>query len=52
MDATTQQFGVMETEFRAKRASGRKLLVPYITGGLTHWPVSYTHLTLPTIYSV
>ena len=27
----------METEFRAKRAAGRKLLVPYITGGLTHW---------------
>ena len=24
--------GVMETEFRAKRAAGRKLLVPYITG--------------------
>jgi tryptophan synthase alpha chain len=29
--------GTMETEFRAKRASGRKLLVPYITGGLEGW---------------
>ncbi|MEX0848357.1 MAG: tryptophan synthase subunit alpha [Ilumatobacteraceae bacterium] len=33
----TQQFGVMETAFRAKRAAGRKLLVPYITGGLPGW---------------
>ena len=30
-------FGAMETEFRAKRAAGRKLLVPYITGGLAGW---------------
>jgi tryptophan synthase alpha chain len=30
-------FGAMETDFRAKRASGRKLLVPYITGGLAGW---------------
>jgi tryptophan synthase alpha chain len=29
--------GAMETEFREKRAAGRKLLVPYITGGLTGW---------------
>lgn len=29
--------GVMETQFREKRAAGRKLLVPYITGGLTGW---------------
>lgn len=29
--------GPMETEFRAKRAAGRKLLVPYITGGLAGW---------------
>ena len=34
---TNQTFGAMETEFRAKRAAGRKLLVPYITGGLTGW---------------
>ena len=27
----------METEFRAKREAGRKLLVPYITGGLAGW---------------
>jgi tryptophan synthase alpha chain len=27
----------METEFRAKRQAGRKLLVPYITGGLEGW---------------
>ncbi|MBI4932483.1 MAG: tryptophan synthase subunit alpha [Actinobacteria bacterium] len=27
----------METEFRAKRAAGRKLLVPYLTGGLAGW---------------
>jgi tryptophan synthase alpha chain len=31
------EFGTMETEFRAKRAAGRKLLVPYITGGLPGW---------------
>ena len=30
-------FGRIETEFRAKRDAGRKLLVPYITGGLTGW---------------
>lgn len=30
-------FGRMETEFRASRAAGRKLLVPYITGGLSGW---------------
>ncbi len=30
-------FGRMETEFRAKRAAGRKLLVPYLTGGLAGW---------------
>lgn len=27
----------MEAEFRAKRAAGHKLLVPYITGGLPGW---------------
>lgn len=27
----------METQFRAKRAAGRKLLVPYLTGGLRGW---------------
>jgi tryptophan synthase alpha chain len=27
----------MEAEFRSKRADGRKLLVPYITGGLDGW---------------
>ena len=30
-------FGAMETEYRAKRAAGRKMLVPYITGGLAGW---------------
>jgi tryptophan synthase alpha chain len=30
-------FGVMESEFRAKRAAGRKLLAPYITGGYAGW---------------
>ena len=35
--STTTDFGRMETEFRAKRESGRKLLVPYITGGLEGW---------------
>ena len=28
-------FGPIEAEFRAKRAAGRKLLVPYLTGGLS-----------------
>ncbi len=31
------EFATMEREFRAKRATGRKLLVPYITGGLPGW---------------
>ncbi len=30
-------YGRLESEFRAKRAAGRKLLVPYITGGLQGW---------------
>ncbi len=29
--------GRIETEFRTKRAAGRKLLVPYITGGYSGW---------------
>jgi tryptophan synthase alpha chain len=29
--------GRLESELRAKRAAGRKLLVPYITGGYTGW---------------
>ena len=29
--------GRLEAEFRAKRSAGRKLLVPYITGGLAGW---------------
>ncbi len=30
-------YGRMEQSFRDKRAAGRKLLVPYITGGLPGW---------------
>lgn len=37
MTAATHTWGRMEAEFRAKRAAGRKLLVPYITGGLPGW---------------
>lgn len=37
MSAAQAGWGRMETEFRAKRAAGRKLLVPYITGGLPGW---------------
>lgn len=33
----TQENGQMETSFRDKRSAGRKLLVPYITGGLQGW---------------
>lgn len=29
--------GVLEAALRAKRSSGRKLLVPYVTGGLAGW---------------
>jgi tryptophan synthase alpha chain len=32
-----RSFGRLETEFRDKRDSGRKLLVPYITGGYPGW---------------
>lgn len=31
------EFGVLETQFREKRAAGRKLLAPYITGGFVGW---------------
>ncbi len=31
------QFGVLEIQFREKRAAGRKLLAPYITGGYVGW---------------
>lgn len=37
MSEQTSGWGRMETEFREKRAAGRKLLVPYITGGLPGW---------------
>jgi tryptophan synthase alpha chain len=37
MTNATHTYGEMERQFREKRASGRKLLVPYITGGLTGW---------------
>lgn len=33
-------YGEMESQFRAKRAAGRKLLVPYVTGGLAGWEES------------
>jgi tryptophan synthase alpha chain len=32
-----RSFGRLESEFRAKRDGGRKLLVPYITGGYPGW---------------
>ena len=34
------------------RASGAKGYVLGLSGGVDSTPVSYTHLTLPTIYSV
>ena len=34
---TSRTVGTMEAAFRAKRAAGHKLLVPYITGGLPGW---------------
>ena len=37
LPSTSTAFGTMETQFRAKRAAGRKLLVPYVTGGLEGW---------------
>ncbi|MEQ8438142.1 MAG: tryptophan synthase subunit alpha [Ilumatobacter fluminis] len=33
----SETFGRIETEFRAKRDAGHKLLVPYITGGYPGW---------------
>ncbi|MGB0111787.1 MAG: tryptophan synthase subunit alpha [Ilumatobacteraceae bacterium] len=35
--STVSAHGRIETEFRAKREAGRKLLVPYITGGYPGW---------------
>jgi tryptophan synthase alpha chain len=35
--ATTSAYGPMEAAFRSARDAGRKLLVPYITGGLPGW---------------
>jgi len=37
MSGLVQSFGAMESQFRQKRAAGRKLLVPYITGGYPGW---------------
>jgi len=37
VSAPESAYGRMETEFRAKRAAGRKLLVPYLTGGFPGW---------------
>jgi tryptophan synthase alpha chain len=31
------EFGILETALRGRRDAGRKLLVPYITGGLAGW---------------
>ncbi|GDX34189.1 tryptophan synthase alpha chain [Actinomycetes bacterium] len=33
----TSKFGVLETKLRSSRAESHKILVPYITGGLTGW---------------
>ena len=33
--SVAETYGRIETEFRAKREAGRKLLVPFITGGVT-----------------
>jgi len=35
-NAQSSEWGVLESALRAKRATGRKLLVPYITGGYDH----------------
>ncbi|MBI5090059.1 MAG: tryptophan synthase subunit alpha [Actinobacteria bacterium] len=35
--AATHRPGVLETALRAQRSAGRKVLVPYITGGLPGW---------------
>ena len=37
MSSPNRDFGVLETHLRNSRSSSRKILVPYITGGLTGW---------------
>ena len=37
MSEVVQSYGTLESQFREKRAAGRKLLVPYITGGYPGW---------------
>ncbi len=37
MSEVVQSYGILEGQFREKRAAGRKLLVPYITGGYPGW---------------
>ena len=37
MSGLVQSYGAMESQFREKRTAGRKLLVPYITGGYPGW---------------
>ena len=37
MNSENLKFGVLETSLRDARSSSRKILVPYITGGLTGW---------------
>ncbi|MEY3396312.1 MAG: tryptophan synthase alpha chain, partial [Actinomycetota bacterium] len=37
MNSESSKFGALETRLRDARSSSRKILVPYITGGLTGW---------------
>lgn len=37
MSGTALSYGALEGQFREKRSAGRKLLVPYITGGYPGW---------------
>jgi len=37
MSFKNQDFGVLETHLRTSRSASRKILVPYITGGLKGW---------------
>ena len=42
-DVSFSGFGRIESAFRTKRAAGRKLLVPFITAGMTDNWVDYVH---------
>ena len=49
---TRERLQLVDKSVQARLKRVRKRLLPIMQIGLAAGPVSYTHLTLPTIYSV